>query len=121
MSEQDIDKLREQTQRGNRVAEAEKSSDDDFADVIMDVREDLAAGEISKTWSFFDSDLVSVLVAAERMPEAVADIDGVPTPGTDEYTRSKMVKALVRRGLDDADDSLLEATKEAKKREIDQL
>lgn len=92
---------------------------DGFVDAVLGAREEISSGKESRSWSFFDTDLVSIFVAFEQMPDVVEDIDGVPTPGTDGYTRSKMVKALLRRGLDDIDESLFEATKEAKKREID--
>ena len=118
-SELDEEALKEKTQRGSRVDEAQKESSRDFADAVLDARQQLADGEVSRTLSLTGTEFVSILIAIEQMPSQVADVDDIPTPGTDGYSRSRMLKALVRRGLDDIDESLFEASKEAKKREID--
>lgn len=110
MSDPDLEELRQQTQRTDRLAEPSPSEDenDELLEALVDALGDIDSGEQAKTFAARDASvtaLLSTLADREEDLEAVGtslqgaldrDID------RDELDRSEIVRLAVRLGLREA-------------------
>ena len=122
MSDPDLEELRQQTQRTDRLAEPAQPAGDDEDELVEELVESLAAidsGEQAKTFAARDASVTALLTTlADReddrhevgtaLQEALGrDID------PSELDRSELVRLAVRLGLREAAPEYLEALADA--------
>jgi transcriptional regulator len=113
----DIDELREQNQKGSRIAAAADQSKDEI-DILVEEYRAVLAGEASRTLSFRDEVLAGLLHAADSdddlhdtLAEALQEeLDADADLAAD---RSELIRQLLRVGLRNAAPEIAEDAKEA--------
>lgn len=123
MTDKDLDQLREATESGTRGEETAPATD--FTDRLTETLTEIEGSRGSRVVTANAPDLWALLHTLDddhdRRREFFENID-LPAPESDEdMNRSAVLKRLVRIGLQEADEDLLGAVKEAKRRTSDEV
>lgn len=114
----ELNELREEESRGNRLDRDDPGSQPDFVDALDDALEAISEGEMSDTITAYDPKLAAVLQALEeddRMDDVFEQLqdayDG--DSGLQKPSRSAIIRLAVRVGLQEGTDSVLDDLEEA--------
>jgi hypothetical protein len=110
VSDPDLEELRQQTQRTDRLAEpsASDDEDDELLEALVDALGDIDSGEQAKTFAARDASVTALL---STLAEREEDLEAVGTSlqgaldreiDRDELDRSEIVRLAVRLGLREA-------------------
>lgn len=110
MSDPDLEELRQQTQRTDRLAEPSPSEDenDELLEALVDALGDIDSGEQAKTFAARDASVTALL---STLADREEDLEAVGTSlqgaldreiDRDELDRSEIVRLAVRLGLREA-------------------
>ncbi|MFW6382424.1 MAG: hypothetical protein ACOCZD_00105 [Haloferacaceae archaeon] len=122
MPDDELDKLREQTDRGSRLDTAAEERDlDEFRDSITEHLEEIDTGERQKTLSAWDGPLAAFVAALDDHPDVYAsvtdrlgeelDVD------VDAPRKSELLALTLRVGFREVADEELDALREAVRKE----
>lgn len=120
-----LEKWREQTETGSRIEEeAREGGPTDHHEQVIEATaaalDEIENGELSRTISFHDGAGKALIVGIENTDEferlTALLSDHELTEETVEATKSAVLRALLRVGLNEVDPKLLAAGKEAKSR-----
>lgn len=122
MSDDDVDveKLKEETEVGNRVVEDTKTTDlDEFSDDLLEFLVEVESGDRQKTVSVWDGDFAALLLALEENEDVLNRAgenlrDELGRESDDEVDRAEVVRLVLRAGLRQADPDLFEALLDAR-------
>lgn len=113
----ELEELKQQTSRGNRLDE--QAAEGDFVDRIVAMLDDVEEGERSKVLSLYDPQLAALVYALESNPQryrevvtALADAQGTSVDVKD-IGRTEFLKMAVRVGLRESAPEVLDEAKEA--------
>ena len=113
----ELEELRKQTSRGNRLDE--QANEGDFVDHVVTMLDAVDEGERSKVLSLYDPQLAALIYALEDHPqrfrevvEALGEAQGTDVD-VEEVGRTEFLKMAVRVGLRESDPDLLDEAKEA--------
>lgn len=108
----DLDELREKTSMGSRVEEETVVDEEEaFRETIVEILEEIDAGERSKTLSARDERLMALFVAideTDRSEELGAALAEDLNANIDQYDRSALMLLAMRAGLEHAAPETLE-------------
>ncbi len=117
-TDDELEKLREQTDPGTRAEAESEEPEDDLEDAIVDVLGSIEAGETSKTLSVRDDRLAALILGLEDTTE----LDGVGkaletqlgrTNSDDNFDRSEVIRLAIRVGLKEADPEVVQTARDA--------
>lgn len=117
MSDDELEKLREQTEQGSRIdTAAETQRLDAFRASIAEYRAAIEAGEQQKTLSAWDGPLAAFVAALDDHPELYAEVserlgDELDTD-VDDPPKSELLALTLRVGFRDVADSELDALRD---------
>jgi hypothetical protein len=117
-TDEELEKLREQESKGNRLDRENPQSQPDFADAIEEALAAVAEGDTSDTITAYDPRLAAVLEALEQegkmddvFEQLQASYDG--DSGLAKPSRSAIIRLAVRVGLQEGTDDVLDDLEEA--------
>jgi len=117
MTDDDLEQLREQSQRGSRLQE---SSDQENALVaaITDVLSDIESGDRRKTIAVRDKPVAALLTVLDEHPKQMTEVgqqlqEALGRDTDDEFDRSEISRLAFRVGLQEAAPSAMEQLQEA--------
>lgn len=122
MSDPDLEELRQQTQRTDRLAEPAPSDDGDGDDLVEDLVDALAAidsGEQAKTFAARDDSVTALLTTLDDREEDLAEVGTALQEALGREVdrsaldRSEIVRLAVRLGLREAAPEYLDRLAEA--------
>ena len=108
----ELEELREQTTRNNRLSE--QANEPDFIEQIVAMLDDVDSGERGKILSLYDPQLAALIYALEmddrRFNEVVGALQETANQqvDTEDAGRTELLKLAVRIGLQEAAPELLE-------------
>ena len=108
----ELEELREQTTRDNRLSE--QANEPDFIEQIVAMLDDVDSGERGKILSLYDPQLAALIYALEmddrRFNEVVGALQETANRqvDTEDAGRTELLKLAVRIGLQEAAPELLE-------------
>ena len=108
----ELEELREQTTRDNRLSE--QANEPDFIEQIVAMLDDVDSGERGKILSLYDPQLAALIYALEmddrRFNEVVGALQETANRqiDTEDVGRTELLKLAVRIGLQEAAPELLE-------------
>ena len=108
----ELEELREQTTRNNRLSE--QANEPDFIEQIVAMLDDVDSGERGKILSLYDPQLAALIYALEmddrRFNEVVGALQETANRqiDTEDVGRTELLKLAVRIGLQEAAPELLE-------------
>ena len=108
----ELEELREQTTRNNRLSE--QANEPDFIEQIVAMLDDVDSGERGKILSLYDPQLAALIYALEmddrRFNEVVGALQETANRqvDTEDAGRTELLKLAVRIGLQEAAPELLE-------------
>lgn len=116
MSDEELDQLREATETGKRSEET--APEQDFADKLADTLGEIKNNRGSRVVTANSPDLWALFHTLDENPERRRELFenlDLEVPADDKgMNRSAVLKRLVRVGLEESDEDLLESLKEAK-------
>lgn len=117
MTDDDLQELREQESRGDRM-DRDAAAQNDFVDELIDALDRADDGEVSETITAYDPTLAALLTALDeddRLDEVVGELqesyDG--DAGISKATRSAVIRLAIRVGLQEASGDVMEDLTEA--------
>lgn len=117
-TDDELEKLREQTDPGTRAEAESEEPEDDLEDAIVDVLGSIGAGETSKTLSVRDDRLAALILGLED----TAELDGIgkalnanleQTDSDEDFDRSEVIRLAIRVGLNEAAPEVVETARDA--------
>jgi hypothetical protein len=117
-TDDELEKLREQTDPGTRAEAESEEPEDDLEDAIVDVLGSIEAGETSKTLSVRDDRLAALILGLED----TAELDGIgkalnanleQTDSDEDFDRSEVIRLAIRVGLNEAAPEVVETARDA--------
>jgi nitrate reductase assembly molybdenum cofactor insertion protein NarJ len=108
----ELEELREQTTRDNRLSE--QANEPDFIEQIVAMLDDVDSGERGKILSLYDPQLAALIYALEtddrRFNEVIGALQETANRqiDTEDVGRTELLKLAVRIGLQEAAPELLE-------------
>ena len=108
----ELEELREQTTRDNRLSE--QANEPDFIEQIVAMLDDVDSGERGKILSLYDPQLAALIYALEtddrRFNEVIGALQETANQqiDTEDVGRTELLKLAVRIGLQEAAPELLE-------------
>lgn len=108
----ELEELREQTTRNNRLSE--QANEPDFIEQIVAMLDDVDSGERGKILSLYDPQLAALIYALEtddrRFNEVIGALQETANRqiDTEDVGRTELLKLAVRIGLQEAAPELLE-------------
>ena len=121
MSDPDLEELRQQTQRTDRLAEPAEAEDegDELHDALVEALSAIDSGQQAKTFAARDATVTALLTTLDDREEALHEV-GVALQESldrdadpDALDRSEIVRLAVRLGLREAAPEYLDALAEA--------
>ena len=121
MSDPDLEELRQQTQRTDRLAEPSRPDDDgeDVVEELVDALADIDSGEQAKTFAARDASVTALLTTLADREDDLAEVGTAlqAALGRDRdpaaLDRSEIVRLAVRLGLREAAPEYLELLADA--------
>lgn len=103
----ELEELRQATERGDRNDEESREPETDFVDEIVDAIDDVESGDRPKTLAVRDQPIAALLAALDDNGSKMVDVgqalqDELGRENSDEFDRSEIVRLALRVGLEDA-------------------
>ncbi|MDQ2055520.1 MULTISPECIES: hypothetical protein [unclassified Halobellus] len=118
MTDDDLEKLRQEESHGNRLDRDDPSAQPDFVDALDEALEAVENGETGDTITAYDPTLAAVLRALEeddRLDDVFEQLqeayDG--NSGLDSASRSAIIRLAVRVGLQEGTADVMDDLREA--------
>lgn len=107
MSDDELEELRQQTERGSRLEESPSSNEQGFTGDILEAIEQIDAGDRRKTIAVRDQPMAALLTALEKHPDRMQQLgnqlqESLDRGTTDEFDRSEIFRLAVRAGVNEA-------------------
>lgn len=120
MSDDELERLREQTSQGDRIDEEADSGDQQqFVDDIVAELEAIERGDEQKTVSVWDGPLAAFVRALEANPDRMQELGEALEERLDvdeaEIGRSEVIRLALQLGFQEADPEAFDAVREAVK------
>ncbi len=118
MSDDELEKLRQQTERGSRLEESTSNGEAAFTDDVLKVIEQIDAGDRQKTIAVRDQPMAALLTALEEHPDRMQKIgnqfrESLGRETADEFDRSEIFRLAVRVGIEEAAPEVMADLREA--------
>lgn len=103
----ELEELRQATERGDRNDEESSEPETDFVDEIVVAIDDVESGDRPKTLAVRDQPIAALLAALDDDDSKMVDVgqaleDELGRENSDEFDRSEIVRLALRVGLEDA-------------------
>jgi hypothetical protein len=107
MSDEELEKLRQQTERGSRLEESPSKGDAAFTEDVLKTIEQIDAGDRRKTIAVRDQPMAALLTALEEHPDRMQKVgnqlrEALDRETADEFDRSEIFRLAVRVGIEEA-------------------
>jgi len=117
MTDENLDQLREQSQRGSRLQES-SDQEDTLVDDIVAVLSDIESGDRRKTIAVRDQPVAALLTVLDEHPEKMTEVGqqlqkALGRDVSDEFDRSEITRLAFRVGLQEAAPTFMEELQEA--------
>jgi hypothetical protein len=107
MTDEELEKLRKQTERGSRLEESPSEGDAVFTEDVLEAIKQIDAGDRRKTIAVRDQPMAALLTALEEHPDRMQKVgnqlrEALDRETADEFDRSEIFRLAVRVGIEEA-------------------